>query len=113
VLSRDEALRVFAEAVRRFERSCLQMVGTLCSVQPLYDAVERLIARTGVGDIGVLSGTGGAEMAVIADIWKASRHQTTVEQVVADHGFHGPGQGEVSSAVWRDDDKPLRDMGGH
>jgi rifampicin phosphotransferase len=111
VMNRDDALTVFAEAVRRFERtSCLQMVGTLCCVQPLYDAVERLIARTGVGDIGVLSGTGGAEMAVIADIWKASRHQTTVEQVVANHGFHGPGEGEVSSTVWREDDNPLRDL---
>ena len=110
-MTRDDALRVFSEAVRRFERtSCLQMVGTLCSVQPLYDAVERLIARTGVGDIGVLSGTGGAEMAVIADIWKASRHQTTIEQVVANHGFHGPGEGEISSAVWREDDTPLRDL---
>jgi rifampicin phosphotransferase len=110
-MTREDALTMFAEAVRRFERtSCLQMVGTLCSVQPLYDAVERLIARTGVGDIGVLSGTGGAEMAVIADIWKASRNQTTIEQVIANHGFHGPGEGEVSSAVWRQDDKPLRDL---
>jgi rifampicin phosphotransferase len=110
-MTRDAALTMFAEAVRRFERtSCLQMVGTLCSVQPLYDAVERLIARTGVGDIGVLSGTGGAEMAVIADIWKASRQQTTIEQVLANHGFHGPGEGEVSSTVWREDDKPLRDL---
>jgi phosphohistidine swiveling domain-containing protein len=110
-MTRDDALTVFTEAVQRFERtSCLQMVGTLCSVQPLYDAVERLIARTGVGDIGVLSGTGGAEMAVIADIWKASRGQITIDQVVANHGFHGPGEGEVSSAVWRQDDKPLRDL---
>lgn len=110
-MTREDALAVFDEAVLRFERtSCLQMVGTLCSVQPLYDAVERLIARTGVGDIGILSGTGGAEMAVIADIWKASRGQITIEQVVANHGFHGPGEGEISSAVWRDDDKPLRDL---
>jgi phosphohistidine swiveling domain-containing protein len=110
-MTRDDALTVFNEAVLRFEHaSCLQMVGTLCSVQPLYDAVERLIARTGVGDIGVLSGTGGAEMAVIADIWKASRRQMTIEQVIANHGFHGPGEGEISSAVWRQDDKPLRDL---
>jgi hypothetical protein len=49
-------------------------------------------------------------MAVIADIWKASRHQIPIEQVVANHGFHGPGEGEVSSAVWREDDKPLHDL---
>jgi pyruvate,water dikinase len=110
-MARDEAVGLFTEAVRRFERtSALQNAGTLCSVQPLYDAVEKLIARTGIGDIGILSGTGGAEMAVITDIWKASRGEATVEDVVVKHGFHGPGEGEVSSTVWRDDVAPLRDL---
>jgi rifampicin phosphotransferase len=110
-MERSQALRLFTEAVDRFERSsCLQMVGTLCSVQPLYEAVTKLIAATGVGEIGILSGTGGAEMAVIADIWRASRGQITVEQVVRNHGFHGPGEGEVSSSVWREDDTPLRTL---
>jgi phosphohistidine swiveling domain-containing protein len=105
---RAEALAAFAEAVTRFERtSSMQLVGTLCSVQPLYDAVEKLIAQTGVGDIGVLSGSGGAEMAVIADIWRASRGELTLEHVVARHGFHGPGEGELSSVVWREDATPL------
>jgi pyruvate,water dikinase len=110
-LGREAALRLFADAVARFERSSsLQLVGTLCSVQPLYDAVVKLTAETGVGEIGVLSGTGGAEMAVIADIWRASRGEITVEQVSAQHGFHGPGEGEISSTVWREDDAPLRHL---
>jgi pyruvate,water dikinase len=105
----SEAQRAFAEAAGRFERSSsMQLVGTLCSVQPLYDAVEKLIAASGVGEIGVLSGTGGAEMAVIADIWRASRGELTVEQVLARHGFHGPAEGELSSVVWRENDAPLR-----
>jgi phosphohistidine swiveling domain-containing protein len=108
---RQEAVAVFIEAVARFERtSSLQLVCTLTSVQPLYDAVEKLIAQTGIGDIGVLSGSGGAEMAVIADIWRASRGELPVEQVAARHGFHGPGEGELSSVVWREDDAPLRQL---
>jgi pyruvate,water dikinase len=56
----------------------------------------------------VLSGVGGAEMAVVGDLWKASRGQIPLEQVIANHGFHGPGEGEVSSVVWREDPSPLR-----
>jgi phosphohistidine swiveling domain-containing protein len=104
-----QARALFADATARFERcSSLQLVGILSSVQPLYDAVEKLIARAGVGDIAVLSGSGGAEMAVIGDIWRASRGEIDVAQVVASHGFHGPGEGELSSTVWREDDVPLR-----
>src|ERR1700722_18001509 len=64
-LDLTQARRLFAEAATRFERSSsLQLVGILSSVQPLYDTVEKLIAQAGVGDIAVLSGIGGAEMAV-------------------------------------------------
>ena len=78
------------------------------SFQPIFDMLERLVKRAGVGDLAVLSGTGGAEMSVVGDIWKASRGQIAVEDVVRNHGFHGPGEGEISSRVWRDDDTPLR-----
>jgi pyruvate,water dikinase len=106
---RVEATAVFVEAEARFERcSSLQLVGTLTSVQPLYDALEKLIESVGVGEIGVLSGSGGAEMAVIADIWRASRGELTVEMVIDRHGFHGPGEGELSSVVWREDTSPIR-----
>jgi pyruvate,water dikinase len=105
----NQVRRLFADASARFERSSsLQLVGILSSVQPLYDAVEKLIARAGVGDIAVLSGSGGAEMAVIADIWRASRGELEIDEVVARHGFHGPHEGELSSTVWREDDAPLR-----
>jgi phosphohistidine swiveling domain-containing protein len=111
VAGRIEAQALFAQAVERFERtSRLQLVGTLSSVQPLYDLVEKLIAAVGIGEISVLSGSGGAEMAVVTDIWRASRGQLTVEQVVDRHGFHGPGEGELSSVVWREDATPLRNL---
>lgn len=107
-LSLAGARALFGAAVERFERtSSLQLVGILASVQPLYDTVEKLITRAGVGDIAVLSGSGGAEMAVIGDIWLASRGELTVDEVVGRHGFHGPKEGEVSSRVWREDRAPL------
>jgi phosphohistidine swiveling domain-containing protein len=108
-LDRQQALELFAAASGRFERTAgTQLLGTLCSVQPMYEALEKLIEAAGTGDISVLSGTGGAEMAVVSDIWRASRGELRVEDVVATHGFHGPGEGELSSTVWREDAAPLR-----
>ena len=79
-------------------------------MQPLFDALTRLVERAGTGDVSLLSGTGGAEMAVVADMWSASRGEIGVGEVVLAHGFHGPSEGEVSSRVWREDDAPLRAM---
>jgi pyruvate,water dikinase len=106
-----EAIALFREASERFDHAItLQSIGLLGSIQPLYDALTKLIERTGVGDIAVLSGSGGAEMAIVSDIWKASRGQLALEQVVANHGFHGPREGELSGRVWREDHSPLERM---
>ncbi|HUR49227.1 MAG TPA: PEP-utilizing enzyme [Acidimicrobiales bacterium] len=83
---------------------------TLClmtCVSPTYDLLTKLVAKAGAGDVAALSGSGGAEMAVVSDIWRASREELTLDQVVARHGFHGPAEGEVSSRVWREDRGPL------
>jgi pyruvate,water dikinase len=83
---------------------------TLClmtCVSPVYDILTKLVERVGAGDVAALSGSGGAEMAVVSDIWRASRKELTLDQVVANHGFHGPAEGEVSSRVWREDPSPL------
>ena len=86
---------------------------TLClmtCVCPTYDLLTKLVARVGVGDVAALSGSGGAEMAVVSDIWRASREELTLDQVVANHGFHGPAEGEISSRVWREDQSPLTSL---
>jgi phosphohistidine swiveling domain-containing protein len=83
------------------------------SFKPLFDALEQLVQQAGTGDLAVLSGTGGAEMAVVGDIWRASRGQIDVTDIVRAHGFHGPGEGEVSSRVWRVDPTPLQTVVEH
>jgi pyruvate,water dikinase len=104
-----EAQALFAQAQDRFARtSSLQLMSTMSTVQPLYDALGAIVARAGVGDVALLSGVGGAETHVVNDIWRASRSLITVEDVVRAHGFHGPLEGEVSGRVWREDDSPLR-----
>lgn len=75
---------------------------------PVTHALNALVARAGVGDIGTLSGTGGAEMRIVEDLWHASRGEIDIDDVVAEHGYHGPLEGEVASHVWREDPEPLR-----
>jgi phosphohistidine swiveling domain-containing protein len=111
-LSRSGAIGAFADATKRFDAALyLQGVSLFGAVQPMYDVLAGLVAKTGHGDVAVLSGSGGAEMSgLVADLWSASRAQTDVDEVVRRNGFHGPREGELSSRVWREDDGPLRQL---
>ena len=111
-LDEGAARELFGEAVRRHDLAMVTQVnGILSNMQPLYEAVVKLVAQVGAGDASILTGApGGAEMAVITAIWRASRGELAIEQVVRKHGFHGPAEGELSSRVWREDDAPLRRM---
>ncbi len=111
VPSRDlaGARAAFAESIEMFQLGMdTQVTAMMGSFQPMFDALSKLVERAGVGDLSVLSGSGGAEIAVVTDIWRASRGEIAVEDIVRSHGFHGPGEGEISSTVWRDDPSPLR-----
>jgi phosphohistidine swiveling domain-containing protein len=108
-LDRGHAAGLLADAYRRFDH--ILIVHSVClftSAQTMYDALGKLVEEAGVGDAGALSGSGGAEMAIVSDIWKAARGQIDLGDVIANHGFHGPLEGEMSSRVWREDPEPLR-----
>jgi pyruvate,water dikinase len=102
------AVAIFDGATRRFsETMTAHGIALFAAITPLVNALTALVKRTGIGDVGVLSGTGGAEMSMIEDIWKASRGELTLKQVVANQGFHGPLEGEISSRVWRENPAPV------
>ena len=111
-LEGDELIAVFCDATERFSAGMvLQTIGIFSNMQPVYEALRQTVEAAGAGDVSLLSGfSGGAEMAVINDIWAASRGQLEVEAVAARHGFHGPNEGELESRVWREDHEPLRRM---
>ena len=104
------ARSVLRDAADRLEAALtIQAIVAFGVVQPVYGALERLVSRAGCGDVGVLSGSGGAEVSgMLADVWAASRDQLDLDEVVRRHGFHGPAEGELSSKVWRDEPEPLR-----
>jgi rifampicin phosphotransferase len=83
-------------------------IGLFAVVNPLVQALGTIVDRAGVGDVGLLSGTGGAEMALVEDLWRASRGLIAIDDVAATHGYHGPREGEIASQVWRENPEPLR-----
>jgi pyruvate,water dikinase len=108
-----DAIAAFNDATRRFNANVLlQATALFCAVQPMFDALTRLSAKTGVGDATALSGGYGdvPETRVVADLWRASRGEIDLSEVVRHHGYHGPLEGEISARVWREDDTPLRRM---
>jgi phosphohistidine swiveling domain-containing protein len=105
------ATNLFADAIRRFRHNvALQATTLFCVVQPVYDLLEKLAARAGIADVtGLASGYGAVpETAVVGDLWKVSRGELTMAQLVGRHGFHGPREGELAARVWREDSSPLQ-----
>jgi phosphohistidine swiveling domain-containing protein len=110
-LQMPAAVAALREAVSRFDYILtIHSLALLSVVQPLLVELTKLVEATGVSEVGALSGTGGAEMAIVRDIWNASRGIGSVADVAANHGFHGPLEGEASSRVWREDPAPLERM---
>lgn len=100
-----DARAVFTEMLR------VQAAGLFVGVQPVFDRLNALIQRAGLTaeQINALVGGQGAhaETDLIQDLWKLGRHEITVARFLADHGYHGPDEGEVSSRVWREDPTPV------
>jgi len=110
-MSLTEAIAQLADAREQFRRSVIRDgQAVACVVQPAFEALSALVEHTGAGDMtDFMSGYGEhAETAMVHDLWAASRHKLTVEELVARHGYHGPNEGELSGRVWREDTGPLR-----
>jgi len=107
-LTSDDARALAAEGLRRYEQTLtVHSIGALAVIQPLLVELTKFVEMAGIGDVGELSGGGGAEMAIITDLWSASRGRLSIAEVADRHGFHGPLEGEVASRVWREDPGPL------
>jgi pyruvate,water dikinase len=110
-MSLVEARATFTTATAQFRRCVyLQSMALFCAVQPMYDALTALTRKTGIGDPTALAGGYGGvpETEVVADLWRTSRQEIDLAEVVAKHGYHGPSEGELSGRVWREDSAPLR-----
>ncbi len=103
------ARRRFAGALEQFRR-VMRVHGFATMLgQAVYDQLTKLVPpdapdlplrlAAGYGDV--------AESEVVGDLWRAARGEHDLARFLADHGFHGPDEGELASCSWREDLAPL------
>jgi pyruvate,water dikinase len=104
------ARRVLGEAARRFEDvMCPHAIVTLLGTG-IFDEIGKLAAASGNAGLetSLITGYGDVEEAhSAAELWEVSRGGRTLDQFVADHGYHGPVEAEICSRSWREDRSPL------
>jgi pyruvate,water dikinase len=100
---------LIAEADRRFaENLAAQALISAAAIQPIQEQVDKLAASAGVDAAALLRGVPHEESAVLADLWALSRDRLSVAAFLDRHGYHGPGEGEVATRVWREDPDGVR-----
>lgn len=104
------ARALFRDARARFDDAVyVQTLTTTTGIQPIFQQLTALAQRAGVEASTLMVGHGShAESQLVQDLWDCSRGRLPLDDVVARHGFHGPGEGHVSGSVWRQDPGPLR-----
>lgn len=104
------ARALFRDARARFDDAVyVQTLTTTTGIQPIFQQLTALAERAGVDASTLMVGHGShAESQLVQDLWDCSRGRLPLDDVVARHGFHGPGEGHVSGTVWRQDPGPLR-----
>jgi pyruvate,water dikinase len=78
--------------------------------QALGEQIHKLAESAGRPDLEptLLTGFGGMEETqLMADLWEVSRGRLTLDAFLADHGYHGPSEGELSTRSWREDPTPV------
>jgi pyruvate,water dikinase len=113
-----EARACFVEARARFERNVyLAAMGLFVVVQPIYQALDKLVTSAGAGidKAALMAGYGAHEESrLLADLWACSRGRLDLASFLARHGYHGPNEGQMSALAWREDPTPLeRIMAGY
>jgi phosphohistidine swiveling domain-containing protein len=104
----DAARGLLREAQVRYARIARPHVIVGMVSQGLYDQVVALCEKAGIGDrAGALVPGGADEGRWLAELWQLAHARGTLERFLAEHGYHGPFEGELSSRSWRIDPEPL------
>jgi len=103
------ARAVYREAERRFEQTAIATsVCIACVVQPSFTGLQKIANLAGVDAAALMRSQGShEEQGMVANLWRLSRGELTIEEFLAHHGYHGPDEGEISNRSWREDPAPL------
>jgi pyruvate, water dikinase len=108
-LDMQDARKVFVQARNRFDEAVFrQTLCTIAGIQPIFEQLTALANSVDIDAGAIMAGYGShKESQLLEDLWACSRDQIDPATVIATHGFHGPGEGEIGGQVWRQDPTPL------
>ncbi|MBJ8344408.1 PEP-utilizing enzyme [Antrihabitans sp. YC2-6] len=104
-----QAQRRIGEGMDRFAQALgQQAVMAAGAIQPVFEQLSAIAVMAGVDASVLLRGHGEHEESVVlADMWDVSRNRLPLHEFLARHGYHGPGEGELSATAWREDATPV------
>ncbi len=111
-LDLDGAKAALDDSRKKFcEMIIVQAGGVFIGVQSVHDQLSALIAKADLDPVTAAALVGGqgshAETDIIYDLWKLGHGEMELDEFIAEHGYHGPFAGEISSTVWREDPTPI------
>lgn len=102
------------QARARYERgSELHVLNSIIPVAWAYARVDQLTRRADLPDTApaILGGFRSLEEVRLAQaLWEVAHRGRTMSSFLADFGFHGPIESELSVPSWREDEKPLVEL---
>jgi len=107
------ATALLIEAQRRFARCMRAHIFATFLAQGMFDQVCRLARQAGAEGLEteLVTGYGGLEESALAgDLGRVAADELPLEGFLRRHGFHGPGEGELSGRSWREDRRPVEDL---
>jgi pyruvate,water dikinase len=107
---REARAQLRLAAARYIEITARHTVVSLAG-QVVAERIEDL-AETAMGDRSrasdLMTGYGSVEeVALMADVHAVARGDLSLPEFVRRHGYHGPDEGRLRSAVWREDHGPV------
>lgn len=108
ITSADAARRAILEAQTRYA-TIARSHGTASMIaQALYEQIRSLCERNNMPGLESRVATFHVEESkLIDDLAKVSRGKLDLADFLADHGYHGPWEGEITSLSWREDPTPI------
>ncbi|MFE3001704.1 PEP-utilizing enzyme [Nocardia sp. NPDC059246] len=107
--SPDGLVALLAEAYARMAAVTTEHVINTMIGQGVFDMVRKVAEQSGQVELAATAVTGGEspEARTVAELWEVVHGQRRFADFVGAHGFHGPGESELSSRSWREDSAPL------
>jgi pyruvate,orthophosphate dikinase len=110
---RTDPRDALAQAASRFEHVMRAHARASNIAGVCYQRIAALAAQVGMqsDQYGLAGGYGNLKDTDVLDaLWRVAQGQSSLASFIHEHGYHGPGEGEISSRSWREDAAPVESV---